>query len=219
MAKHTQFVGNLPTNCLSVFGHFMGLTLIGLTTSSTKRLVKSNAMWNDTFFLLDDKTDHKIFKTFQFSYGILCCFITLKNIVLLLKLADVYMTILSKVFLITTVIVNLYWQRYVTWPFGVAVMRHCGVVIINTAKLHSTRPKLRFSTSSNPAYDMSKICGGEDLWPWSLLEMRLHAFRKSTIPHKKIHHIVTTSKLNDTTSSICFYKEMLISKNNKICAS
>ena len=26
-----QFVGKLPTNCLSVFDHFMGLTLEGLT--------------------------------------------------------------------------------------------------------------------------------------------------------------------------------------------
>ena len=25
-----QFVGNLPTNCLSVFGHFLGLALKGL---------------------------------------------------------------------------------------------------------------------------------------------------------------------------------------------
>ena len=25
-----QFVSNLPTNCLSVFGHFVGLALIGL---------------------------------------------------------------------------------------------------------------------------------------------------------------------------------------------
>ena len=25
-----QFVGNLPTDCLSVFGHFMGLALKGL---------------------------------------------------------------------------------------------------------------------------------------------------------------------------------------------
>ena len=25
-----QFVGSLPTNCLSVFGHFMGLALKGL---------------------------------------------------------------------------------------------------------------------------------------------------------------------------------------------
>ena len=27
-----QFVGNLPTNCLSVFDHFVGLTLKGLTS-------------------------------------------------------------------------------------------------------------------------------------------------------------------------------------------
>ena len=26
-----QFVGNLPTNCLSVFGHFVGLAIKGLT--------------------------------------------------------------------------------------------------------------------------------------------------------------------------------------------
>ena len=28
-----QFVGNLPTNCLSVFGHFVGLALKGLIDS------------------------------------------------------------------------------------------------------------------------------------------------------------------------------------------
>ena len=28
-----QFIGNLPTNCLSVFGHFVGLALIGLTVT------------------------------------------------------------------------------------------------------------------------------------------------------------------------------------------
>ena len=28
-----QFVGNLPTNCLSVFGHFMGLALKNLRDS------------------------------------------------------------------------------------------------------------------------------------------------------------------------------------------
>ena len=27
MVKHTQFVGNLPTNCLNVFVHFGGLAL------------------------------------------------------------------------------------------------------------------------------------------------------------------------------------------------
>ena len=33
-----QFVGNLPTNCLSVFGHFMGLALKGLN----KKWISSN---------------------------------------------------------------------------------------------------------------------------------------------------------------------------------
>ena len=35
MVKHTQFVGNLPTNCLSVFDHFVILALKGLTLSAT----------------------------------------------------------------------------------------------------------------------------------------------------------------------------------------
>ena len=30
MVKHKQFVGNLPTNCLSVFEHFVGLAFKGL---------------------------------------------------------------------------------------------------------------------------------------------------------------------------------------------
>ena len=31
-----QFVGNLPTNCLNVFGHFIGLAIKGLNSSSSK---------------------------------------------------------------------------------------------------------------------------------------------------------------------------------------
>ena len=34
MVKHTQtIVGNLATNCLSVFDHFVGFALKGLTTN------------------------------------------------------------------------------------------------------------------------------------------------------------------------------------------
>ena len=29
MVKHKQFAGKLPTNCLSVFDHFVGLALKG----------------------------------------------------------------------------------------------------------------------------------------------------------------------------------------------
>ena len=37
------------------------------------------------------------------------------------------------------------------------------LVVITTAQLHSTKPKLRFCAGSNPARCMSKIRNGEDL--------------------------------------------------------
>ena len=36
MVNHTQFIGNLPTNCLSVFDHFVKLALKVLTSSIGK---------------------------------------------------------------------------------------------------------------------------------------------------------------------------------------
>ena len=69
-------------------------------------------------------------------------------------------------------------------------MWHRGVVVINTAQLHSTKPELRFYTGSNPARGMSKICDGEDLWQWSRLEIRLNAFHQSTIPQKQFIIII-----------------------------
>ena len=36
-----QFVGNLPTNCLSMFDHFVGLALKGLTASNESLTVYS----------------------------------------------------------------------------------------------------------------------------------------------------------------------------------
>ena len=38
-----------------------------------------------------------------------------------------------------------------------------GVVVITTAQLHSTKPKLRFCAGSNPARGVSEIRDGEDL--------------------------------------------------------
>ena len=38
-----------------------------------------------------------------------------------------------------------------------------GVVVINTAQLHSTKPELKFCAGSNPARGMSEILDGEDL--------------------------------------------------------
>ena len=60
-----------------------------------------------------------------------------------------------------------------------------GVVVITTAQLHSTKPELRFCAGPNPARGVSEIRDSEDLWQWSRLEIRLNAFRRSTIPQKQ----------------------------------
>ena len=46
------------------------------------------------------------------------------------------------------------------WPF---LLWHGSVVVITTAKLHSTKPELRFCAGSNPTPSMSQIHDGEDL--------------------------------------------------------
>ena len=58
-------------------------------------------------------------------------------------------------------------------------------MVITTAQLHSSKPELRFCAGSNPARGVSEIRDGEDLWQWSRLEIRLNAFRRSTIPQKQ----------------------------------
>ena len=60
-----------------------------------------------------------------------------------------------------------------------------GVVVITTAQLHSTKPELRLCAGSNPARGVLEIRDGEDLWQWFRLEIRLNAFRRSTIPQKQ----------------------------------
>ena len=59
-----------------------------------------------------------------------------------------------------------------------------GVVVITVAQLHSTKPELRFCAGSNTARGVSEIRDGEDLLQWSRLEIRLNAFRRSSIPQK-----------------------------------
>ena len=63
--------------------------------------------------------------------------------------------------------------------------KHGGVVVITTAQLHSIKSELRFCACSNPARGMSEIRNDEDLWQWFRLEIRLNAFRQSTIPQKQ----------------------------------
>ena len=66
-----------------------------------------------------------------------------------------------------------------------------GVVVITTAQFHSTKPELIFCAGSNPARGVPEIRDGEDLWQWSRLEIRLNAFRRSTIPQKQFIIIIT----------------------------
>ena len=40
---------------------------------------------------------------------------------------------------------------------------HCGLVVITTAQLHSTKLELRLNASSSHAYGVSGIRNGEDL--------------------------------------------------------
>ena len=62
---------------------------------------------------------------------------------------------------------------------------HRGIVVITTAQLHSNKPELKFCAGSKPARGVPEIRDGEDLWQWSRLEIRLNAFRRSTIPQKQ----------------------------------
>ena len=70
----------------------------------------------------------------------------------------------------------------------------CGVVVITTAQLHSSKPKLRFCAGLNPAYGMSEIRDGEDLWQWSRLEIKI---RLSSVNH-------TTKQFIISVEIICF---------------
>ena len=74
-------------------------------------------------------------------------------------------------------------------------------LVITTAQLHSTKPDLTFCAGSNPARGVSEIRDGEDLWQSPRLEIRLNAFRWSTISQKQfiiihlsIHHALNNSE-------------------------
>ena len=62
----------------------------------------------------------------------------------------------------------------------------CSVVIITTAKLHLTKPELRFCAGSYLTCSITEICNGENLSQFSQLEIRLKAFRRSTISQKSL---------------------------------
>ena len=72
----------------------------------------------------------------------------------------------------------------------------CGVVVITTAQLHSTKPELRLCAGSNLARSVSEIRDSGDLWQWSQLEIRLKVFRQSTIPQKQFIIITVVQAYN-----------------------
>ena len=76
--------------------------------------------------------------------------------------------------------------------------RRC-VVVITTAQLHLIIPEFTFWAGSNLAGRVSKICYYEDLWKWFRQEIRLTAFRRSTIPPKNF--IIASSKIIAITMS------------------
>ena len=75
-------------------------------------------------------------------------------------------------------------------------------MVITTAQFHSTKPELRFCAGSNPAGGVSEIRDGEDLWQWSQLEIRLNAFRQSTIPQNNSSSSSSSSSLSSSSSSL-----------------
>ena len=62
--------------------------------------------------------------------------------------------------------------------------------LIQLKQLHSTKPELRFCAVLNTTRGVSVIRDGEDLWQWPRLEIRLNAFRRSTIPQKQLIIII-----------------------------
>ena len=48
----------------------------------------------------------------------------------------------------------------------------CCVMVITTAQLHSSKPKIRFCAGLNPARSMSEIGNSDYLWHWSWLSQK-----------------------------------------------
>ena len=84
-----------------------------------------------------------------------------------------------------TFLTELLWVTTCKCNFLGTFLWRCGVVVITTTQLHSTKPELTFCASSNPAYGVLEIPDGEDLSQWSRLEIRLNTFPRSTTPQKQ----------------------------------
>ena len=49
-----QFVGNLATNCLSVFDHFVKLALKGLSSNISEEIFFNRSAWLNSMLLIND---------------------------------------------------------------------------------------------------------------------------------------------------------------------
>ena len=92
-----------------------------------------------------------------------------------------------------------YWWYILFYKYSLILLRYSStnsvflsslLLVISTAQRHSTKSELRYCAGSNPARSVSGIQDGEDLWQQSLLEIRLHTFRRSTISQKQFIIII-----------------------------
>ena len=92
-------------------------------------------------------------------------------------------------------------------------------MVITTAQLHSTKPELRFCAGSNPARGVPEIRDGEDLGQWSRLEIRLNAFRRSTITQKQFIIIIIENEFINSAFHQLDGRSACISILQNTCAS
>ena len=92
----------------------------------------------------------------------------------------------------------------------------CGVVVITTAQLHWTKPEFRFCAGLNPARGVSEICDGEDLWQWFRLEIRLNAFRRSTIQQKQLIIVIMIIIHHHPFFNVIFHRLWLLFQRSNL---
>ena len=92
-------------------------------------------------------------------------------------------------------------------------------MVNTTAQLHPTKPELRFCAGSNPARGVPEIRDGEDLGQWSRLEIRLNAFRRSTITQKQFIIIIIENEFINSAFHQLDGRSACISILQNTCAS
>ena len=86
-----------------------------------------------------------------------------------------------------TTLIDKRWRLMTSIAYSCELRRRV-VVVITTAKLHSTKSELRFCAGSNPTHGVSEICDGKNLWQWSWLEIRRKRLLSINHSAKTNHH-------------------------------